>query len=374
MRIWRALRVHADIAFAIALCAGLEVEVWFASYAEHRLPLSLAAAFATLPLAFRCRYPLASFVAVWSGLALIKLLTPGFDERSTFVIVAGVFALYSLGANARGARAWVGAALTALTVVRFVSDDGDRFMWGDVAFGLFIMGGPWLAGVMMRVRREREHRLEREKEQAEATIVEERQRIARELHDVIAHAIAVVVVQARGGRNMLDHDLADSRRAFDAIERTGEQALGEMRRLLGLLRESDDELSRAPLPSLARIPELADHVRASGLEVTVDVEGEPVDLPPGVDLSAYRIVQEALTNALKHAGPTQARVRIRYGTDAVELEIVDDGRGSANGNGTGSGLLGLRERAAIVGGELDAGPRDEGGFAVRAALPYASER
>ncbi len=374
MRIWRALREHADAAFAVGLLVALEVEIWLSSHADHRGLLSVAAVFAALPLALRVRLPLAAFAVVWASLLVMKEISPSIDDTSTLWIVAGLFSIYSLGANARGRQAWVGAALAAALTVQFIGDDGDRFMWGDIVFGIFVMGGPWLAGVMMRLRRAREYQLEDEKAQAEASIVEERQRIARELHDVIAHAIAVVVVQARGGRRMLDHDLADSRRAFDAIERTGEQALGEMRRLLGLLRESDDELARAPLPSLARLPDLADQLRASGLAVELDIQGEPVELPPGVDLSAYRIVQEALTNSLKHAGPAQARVCIRYGAEAVELEIVDDGRGGGRGNGTGHGLAGLRERAAIVGGALDAGPRAEGGFAVRAELPYDSER
>jgi signal transduction histidine kinase len=374
MRIWRRLRDHADTAFALALAVAFEAEIWLSSYATHRPQLGVAALAATLPLALRCRHPLVVFAVVNVSLETIKQISPDFDDRGTVFVVVGVFALYSVGANARGAQAWIAAALVVFVTALFITDDGDRFMWGDVVFGAFLTGGPWLAGVMMRVRRSRESRLEREKAQAEAAIVEERRRIARELHDVIAHAIAVVVVQARGGRKMLAHDPGDSRRAFDAIERTGEQALGEMRRLLGLLRESDDELSRAPLPSLARIADLAEQVRASGLAVEVDIEGEPVDLPPGVDLSAYRIVQEALTNALKHAGPAQARVRIHYGAESVELEILDDGRGKGSGNGTGNGLVGLRERASIVGGELAAGPRPGGGFAVRAALPYDSER
>jgi signal transduction histidine kinase len=311
MRVWRELREHADAAFAVGLLLALETEIWIASYAEHRALLAAAAVVAVLPLVWRARFPLTAVLAVWAGLVLIKELSPAFDERSTIFIVVGVFSLYSLGANARGVQAWIGAAFVAVITAQFIGDDGDRFMWGDVVFGAFIMGGPWFAGVMMRVRRDRERRLEQEKAQAEAAIVDERQRIARELHDVIAHAIAVVVVQARGGRRMLDHDLDDSRLAFDAIERTGEQALGEMRRLLGLLRESDDELARAPQPSLARIPDLADQLRAAGLAVELDIEGDPVELPPGVDLSAYRIVQEALTNSLKHAGPAHARVHIR---------------------------------------------------------------
>ena len=168
-----------------------------------------------------------------------------------------------------------------LAITAFVTDDGDPFHWGDIVFGALIIGGPWLAGLMMRLRRERERsltlrtvELERDQdERARAAVAEERARIARELHDVVAHAISVVVVQARGGRKVLDSDPAASRTAFDSIERTGEQALGEMRRLLGMLRDDDEERSRAPQPSLARVEALADEMRAAGLPVELAVEG-----------------------------------------------------------------------------------------------------
>jgi len=205
-------------------------------------------------------------------------------------------------------------------------------------------------------------------------VAEERQRIARELHDVVAHAISVIVVQARGGRRLLDTEPAEARGAFDTIEGTGQQVLGEMRRLLGLLRESEDQLALAPQPSLVRIDDLVEQVRDAGLPVELAIEGEPTELPPGIDLSAYRIVQEALTNALKHAGPATARVTLRYGEDSLELEIADDGSGSAAGNGGGHGLVGIKERVAMLGGEVEAGGRVAGGYTVRARLPYASER
>jgi signal transduction histidine kinase len=186
------------------------------------------------------------------------------------------------------------------------------------------------------------------------------------------------VLQARGGRRVLPTDPATAHEAFDVIESTSTQALGEMRRLLGLLRD-DDGVAFAPQPTLARLDELAAEVRAAGLEVAVSVEGEAAPLPPGVDVSAYRIVQEALTNALKHAGPARAFVRVTYDDDAVLVEVTDDGLGAAapalNGvESGGHGLVGIRERVAIVGGSLDAGPRVEGGYAVRARLPYAAER
>jgi signal transduction histidine kinase len=205
-------------------------------------------------------------------------------------------------------------------------------------------------------------------------VADERTRIARELHDVVAHAISVTVVQARGGRRMLDESPDEARAAFDAIERTSTHALAEMRRLLGMLRESDDDLALAPQPSLTRLDALAEQVRAAGLPVEIAVEGDPVELPPGVDLSAYRIVQEALTNALKHAGPARARVRVRYAQEELELEITDDGAGNGDGGGSGHGLLGMRERVAVFGGELEAGVNAGGGYALRARLPIASAR
>jgi signal transduction histidine kinase len=211
-------------------------------------------------------------------------------------------------------------------------------------------------------------------ERAQEAVAEERTRIARELHDVVAHAISLIVLQARGGRRMLSDDPDETRRALDVIEHAGEQALGEMRRLLGLLRDDEPELTLAPPPSLRRIDELVAGTRASGLPVEVVIEGEPVELPPGVDVSAYRIVQEALTNALKHAGPAHARVTITYARDAVDLAIVDDGPGVPSANGGGYGLAGMRERVAVYGGRLESGARPEGGYALRVRLPLRAER
>jgi len=381
MRALRLVRDHADLAFAFFCTATLQIEIWFASYATHRPAVSLLGLAATLALAFRCTYPLAAFLATFLGLSALNLFAPDFDQKSTMLVVVLVFSLYSYGANARGYQAWAAAVLMPLGIARFVTDDGDSFHWGDIVFGAFILGGPWLAGVMVRLRRERERsltlrtvELERDQEErARAAVAEERQRIARELHDVVAHAISVVVVQARGGRKVLDRDPEAARTAFDSIERTGEQALGEMRRLLGMLRDDDEERSRAPQPSLERLDALAEEMRASGMPVELEIEGEANGIPPGVDVSGYRIVQEALTNVLRHAGPAIARVGVRFSPDAVEIDVVDDGRGGPSSPGSGNGLLGIRERVAVVGGEIDAGPLPDGGFAVRARLPYRDD-
>jgi len=370
-----------DQVFAFALAAGLVIEVWVASYVEHRPASTAAALLATLPLAVRRRYPIPVFVLVLVGSGTLSTLSPDIDENSGIFFIIFVFNLYSLGANTPGRQGWVATVLVIPCITWFLFHDGDSFHPGDVAFALFVIGGPYAAGVGMRLRRQRERHLtqrtvelELERDaKARAAVAEERRRIARELHDVVAHAISVTVVQARGGRRVLDVDVEQARTAFDSIERTGEQALGEMRRLLGMLREEDPDAGRAPQPSLARLEALAEDLRSSGLPVDVEVDGDTVELAPGVDLAAYRIVQEALTNTLKHAGPAVAHVHVHYGDSAVELTIEDDGTGTGNGNGTGNGLVGIRERVSVVGGSLEAAALPQGGFRVHALLPYGAD-
>ncbi len=378
MRALRFVRDHADLTFALACTVALQIEVWFAAFSTNRPALSLIGLLATLPLAVRCRYPLAAYLCVWLSLVATTRVSPGFDNSSSVLVIAVVFALYSYGANARELQAWAAVVLVPLAVAVFVTIDSDSFEVGSVVFGSLVLGGPWLAGVTIRLRRQSERsltlrtiELEHDREErARAAVAEERTRIARELHDVVAHAISVVVVQSRGGRKVLERDTDAARAAFDSIERTGEQALGEMRRLLGMLRDDDEERSRAPQPSLERLGALAEEMRASGLPVELDVQGAPNGIPPGIDVSGYRIVQEALTNTLKHAGAAVARVGVRFTPDAVEIDVVDDGRGGLAAAGTGNGLVGIRERVAIVGGEVAAGPEPDGGFAVRVRLPY----
>jgi signal transduction histidine kinase len=223
------------------------------------------------------------------------------------------------------------------------------------------------------VERDRERRAqlaERERDvAAREAVVEERARIARELHDAIAHSVSLMVIQAGAERRVLDGPSESTRDVLETIERTGRGALTEMRRLVGMLRTDRGE-PLAPQPALDDLPLLVEQVRASGLAVELHVEGNRRELPVGVELSAYRIVQEALTNALKHADGTQAVVHVRYGPEALELEIVDDGAGTAAAApGGGHGLVGMRERVALYGGRLDAGRRAAGGYAVRVLLP-----
>ena len=231
------------------------------------------------------------------------------------------------------------------------------------------------ATVMLLVRRvvgDRERRAElAEREHdvaAHEAVLEQRARIARELHDAIAHTVTVMVVQAQAGPELLG-DPGDTRRAFGAIEASGWEALAELRRLLGVLRTGDEKVAVAPQPGLGSLDALVQELRTAGRDIELHVEGTPVELPPGVDLSAFRIVQEALTNTLKHAGEARAEVTVRYRPSSVELEVVDDGPG-ANGTGdAGHGLIGMRERAALYGGVLEAGNRNGRGYVVRAQLP-----
>jgi signal transduction histidine kinase len=232
----------------------------------------------------------------------------------------------------------------------------------------------WLLGDNLRTRRAylreleaRAERLEREREEnVRRAAAEEQARIARELHDVLAHNVSVMVVQAAAANDVFEAQPQRAREALQAIERTGRSALTELRRLLGSVRTPATEF--APQPGLAGLDVLVEGVRAAGLPVKLEVEGELDDLPTGLDLSAYRIVQEALTNAIRHADASLAEVRVRRTSDGVELEVVDDGVGPT-GNGRGQGLIGMRERASLVGGEVEAGPKPGGGFRVKAKLP-----
>jgi signal transduction histidine kinase len=246
----------------------------------------------------------------------------------------------------------------------------------------------WAIGVALRSRRaatdarvrEADERAEAERQTAARVLAEERLRIAQELHDVVAHSMSVIAVQAGVGAHVLDERPEQARAALEAISATSRGTLTELRRLLGVLRDSDGVRSHAPAPGLSDLPHLVDDVRAAGVPATLHVEGHnPGIAHAGVELSAYRIVQEALTNVIKHAGkPTRVDVTVRYAPYALALEIVDDGRGVAaqprNGDtvadGSGHGLIGMRERVDVWGGELTAGPAPGGGYRVKAQLPY----
>jgi len=253
----------------------------------------------------------------------------------------------------------------------------------DFIFTGVLVGGPFLVGRIVNARillarelREKASRLEREQqESAKLAVAEERARIAREMHDVVAHNVSVMVVQASAARRMIDRDPDRAREALSSVEQTGREALAEMRRMLDVLRAEGEGAALAPQPSIEELDSLIELAREAGLEVDLEVEGERRQVSSSVDLSTFRIVQEALTNTLKHAGAAHAHVRLRYSDDEMEVDVVDDGRGvrTASQNGNGQGLVGMRERVAMLGGRLEAGYRANGGFEVRATLPLKTE-
>lgn len=386
MQVRAVLSRHRDpvLAGVLTVAMAVELSLYDGTNLGTAIPATLLAC---VPLAARRHYPVVAFLLTWLGLLLLKQSVPAFDEVSLVFIVVFFVSFYSLGAYAAGREQPISVVLALAGVAAFVATDGDKFQVGDIVFALFMVGGPWAAGLVIRLRQERVQELRAEntriqQEQEEATrraVAAERSTIARELHDVVSHAISVTVLQSRGARRMLGTDDDAVRRALDAIEQTNTAALSDMRRLLAVLRDTEPDGSNdshhAPQPSLAHLDRLLDHVRTSGVDVELETTGDPAGMPPGVDLSAYRIVQEALTNVLKHAGPARARVRLGYADDALEVHVVDDGPGptDADPGHHGHGLIGIRERVAVVGGRVEAGPDPGGGFAVRARLPYSLE-
>jgi signal transduction histidine kinase len=364
----RFLASYGELVLVFGLGLLAQVELWVdAEWGGDRYQLAPVALAMAAALLLRLRAPLATLVLEIIGLQIIVVLeSAGSDDPMGMIIIALV-AIYSAGAHARGRSLLAATLLVIATTVVTVIHDGSSLNVSGFLFFSFWICGPFLVGFVIRIRRERERLLVSERdEKARAAVAEERTRIARELHDVVAHAISVIVLQARGARHAEGSERDD---ALDAIEATGETALTEMRRLLHMLRADDEDVLLAPQPSLAQLEQLAAQVRDAGLPVELHIHGEPRELPPGVDVSAYRIVQEALTNALKHAGTAQARVAVTFGQDALELVIADTGAGTTNGGGSGHGLLGMHERVAAFGGELASGPAPEGGYAVKARLP-----
>ena len=290
-------------------------------------------------------------------------------------------AVYSVAAHADRRTSRLALLVTAvlLTVGLTISrSDIDR---ASFVANYFIFFTAWVVGDNLRNRRarvaeleDRAARLERERElQAARAIAEERQRIARELHDVVAHSVSVMVVQAQAAKRTLARSPDQATAALDSIEDCGRSALDELRRVVGVLRRSEDVAETAPQPTVADIDTLVSQVTEAGLCVEYQVEGDVRPLPPGIDLSAYRIVQEALTNALKHAGPARARVVVSYGERSLRLTVADDGRGAAvAARPGGHGLIGMRERVSMFGGSINTGPRSGGGYEVTAELPLES--
>ncbi|MCD0482481.1 sensor histidine kinase [Streptacidiphilus sp. ASG 303] len=382
----------ADTGWAL-LVLGLGV-LSEASAPEHRY--STASFLVVAPMlaglmAVRRRFPDA---ALAGGLAVGLLQVAAGWEPNPTAIALLVLAYTAAAFGSRWAsRTALAAGLAAgpLTLWRFsTADDPRMHQPGQIVLVSVLLSVPfvlcWALGRLTRVRRayyaeleDRAARLERERDaRAKVAVAAERARIARELHDVVAHNVSVMVVQADGAAYVMDASPGQAREALATIASTGRQALDEMRRLLGVLRSADPgEGEYVPQPGVEQLPDLLEQVRGAGLPVDFALEGSPCPLPRGVELTAYRIVQEALTNVRKHGGPdARAEVRIRFADGTVDVRVEDDGRGAVaelyeqgGADGQGHGLIGMRERVGMVGGSLDAGPRPGGGFRIRAVLP-----
>lgn len=335
----------------------------------------------SVPLAFRRVYPASSFAVILAAWVVDRAM----DYPESMATFGPIIAFYTIGTELSRRRSFLIGGLSALFVLFWTIYGSiilESVTAGSIATTTIATVTPLLIGREMRTRRERAEELRRQVENAEKerlesarrAVEEERARIARELHDVVAHQMTVMTIQAEGARRIADGADPRIREALDTIKATGHAALNEMRRAVGLLRESDDESSGlTPLPRLADLGSLVDRVRAAGVPVTLSVAGEARPLTDGVELSAYRIVQESLTNTVRHGGPgVSATVELAYGDDSLDVVVVDDGRGAAAvpSNGGGNGLVGIRERVAVLGGSLEAGAKPGGGYRVHASIPY----
>jgi len=362
---------RTDVQLALGLAAASLLQVALV-YPIGSVPLGIAVALGTtLPIAFRRTHTVAAVV-----FASLVWVVPT-DGYLFLGYVAAFLLYYSLAVYVADVRVVVGIA--ALGVVLSVAaaathDDVTGEYFG--AFPAVVL--PTITGGVVRRLRELNAQLRHERELAErAAVIEERSRISRELHDVVAHGISVIAIQADAAEAALERDPALARAPLAAIRRSAKASLEEMRHLLGVLRDGDEGGELAPQPGLAELGALVEHARAAGLDVSVEIDGEPRELAPGLDLSAYRIVQEALTNVRRHASGAPARVRVSWADDAVAIEVRDSGPGGHVNGGTqrtssagtgGHGIVGMRERARMHGGELRAGPSGDG-FAVEARLP-----
>jgi len=371
---WRRLNaldpllVDGALAATLAIAAAVEYRHYPPPLSPFKLALEVAS---VLPLVGRRRYPFVCQL-LQVGLAVGFLAPPTVPAFFSYLI-----GYYSVGAHSRY-RVLPLVLMIAGQLALALAVPQSRPPLPDRIENTLLTGGLWLAGNAVRNRQaraeameERALRLERERELAgRIAIVDERARIARELHDVVAHSVSVMVVQAGAARRLLARRPERAGEALQSVEASGREALTELRHLLGLLTERTPDATLSPQPGLDQLDALVDRVTAAGLDVTLRVEGPPRPLPPGLDLTAYRVVQEALTNVLKHAAGARTEVIVRFLDGDLELEVVDaGGRPGDSAAGAGRGLIGMRERVVMYGGEVEARRRPEGGFAVRARLP-----
>lgn len=375
--------VRADGCIAAVLLVAFEVQAWVGAHGHARVGLALTAIPIAAAVAIRRRWTLAALVvagiAVVGRSALVGAHASG--HGGGLGLVALLLLFYAAGAYLDGWHATLGLAITLSlgAAVSLMQSNVLAGLFGMVAFVLL----PWVVGRARRLAAAREGQMRDRAERLDAgrelhvrsAALGERMRLGREIHDVIAHSVSVMVIQAAGARAVMDRDpwLAES--SLRTVERAGREALAEMRRLLGVLAGGDELRALAPQPGLDDLPELISRSREAGLDASIRVDGLPIRVPPGLSLCAYRVVQEALTNTIKHAGPTRAQVHVQWCEDALELEVIDAGgrRGATSVGSSGHGIAGMRERVALHGGSVEAGPAPEGRFVVRARIPVLAE-
>jgi signal transduction histidine kinase len=367
------VRDHVFEALALVAVILAQIEIW-RSPDENHLRLAGIALFTAGSLLLRRSAPFAVPIAVAAGAIAFTLLdaAAAYGTESMFLVL--ILAAWVAGSllDVRQAVIALGALLASSWLVFLRAPDvpATELIWVSIPIcGTFVLSAA--ASRHSERARRAEERARRMEQEARQAVEEERGRITRELHDVLAHSVSVMTVQASAVRRLLRPEQDREREALMTVEETGRQALAEMRRLLGIMRTESERPALAPQPGLGTLPQLVEQVRQSGLPVELTVEGTPVRLPAGVDLSAYRIVQEALTNTLRHAGPAHAWVAVRYEGEDVEIEVANDGASDGVNDGGGHGLVGMRERVALCGGELRSGPRPGGGFKISARLPVA---
>ena len=382
---WSLARRHGfDALIVVAAVEGaLEVPLRHAADEPTTTGWLAAPAIALmiLPLLGRRRFPFAAPAAVWVLAAALSFVDGRLPVFAVTVFVAGMAAAFLLG-NLRDdmqARVGLGIVVAGAAIVTY---NNPASSGGDYVFIPLLFAILWLTGFALRERaaqaqaaEKRATAAEREREAAaRIAVAEERARIARELHDVVAHAVSVMVLQVGAVRSQLGTEHPEETEALASVERAGRTALAEMRRLLGAMRREGEEAELSPQPGLEGLDALVREVGRAGLPARVHIDGDPFPLPHAMDLSAYRIVQEGLTNALKHAHASHADVMVRYRPDELQIEVRDDGEGAAGTDGLGHGLVGVGERVKIYGGEMTAGAGERGGFVLRARLPVGGER
>jgi len=365
----------------VAIAVGLSILAVALGSGRDSQDFSPAVLLATAPLVVRRKWPIATVLA-----ALVSYTIAG-DASNFAGIAGGVTAIISVAMYSRHEiLGWLVALGSALAIsLEFGQSSTSTLPIPSAVFPFVLIGAAYLAGREIATRQQqlsqqrgRTAQLEREREQAvKAAAESERRHIARELHDVVAHSVSVMVVQAGAARKVMDEKPEAARESLHAVEASGHEAMDELRRLLGVLSENGaekgtDAAPLAPQPGLDSVDALVARVRDAGLPVALRIDGERHPLPPGVDVAAYRIVQEALTNALKYAGGAPTEVVLRYQPNAIDLEVIDEGMVATPADGIGRGLVGMQERVALFGGTLDAGKRPERGYAVRAHLPITT--